>query len=140
MSREMLINVAEGEECRIAVIENGSLEELYIERTSLASHVGNIYKGKIVNVEPAIQAAFIDFGLGKNGFLHISDLHPRYFMRKGQEYTEHIGKRQSLKDRPPIQQCVKRGQDLIVQVTKEGINTKGPTLSTYLSLDRKSVV
>jgi ribonuclease E len=140
MAIEMLINVAEAEECRIAVIEDGSLEELYIERPSVVSHVGNIYKGRIVNVEPAIQAAFLDFGLGKNGFLHISDLHPRYFMRKGQDYTENIGKRKSLRERPPIQQCLKRGQDLIVQVTKEGINTKGPTLSTYLSLPGKYLV
>lgn len=140
MAIEMLINVTEAEESRIAVVENGSLEELYIERPSLASHVGNIYKGVVVNVEPAIQAAFIDFGLGKNGFLHISDLHPKYFMRKGEDYTEHIGKRKALRDRPPIQQCVKRGQNVIVQVTKEGINTKGPTLSTYLSLPGKYVV
>lgn len=140
MSIEMIINVTEAEESRIAVVENGSLEELYVERPSLASHVGNIYSGKVVNVEPAIQAAFIDFGMGKNGFLHISDLHPRYFMRKGEEYTEHIGKRKALRERPPIQQCVKRGQSLIVQVTKEGINTKGPTLSTYLSLPGKYVV
>ncbi|MBN1788598.1 MAG: Rne/Rng family ribonuclease [Sedimentisphaerales bacterium] len=140
MAREMLINYAEADECRIAVVQDGSLEELYIERPSLASRVGNIYKGKIVNVEPGIQAVFVDFGLGKNGFLHVSDLHPRYFMRKGQEYTENIGKRKSLKDRPPIQQCVKKGQDVIVQVTKEGINTKGPTLSTYLSLPGKYLV
>jgi ribonuclease E len=140
MSKEMLINFAEADECRIAVVENNSLEELYIERPSLASHVGNIYKGKVVNVEPAIQAAFIDFGLGKNGFLHVSDLHPRYYMRKGQEYTEHIGKRKSLRERPPIQQCLKKGQDIVVQVTKEGINTKGPTLSTYLSLPGKYLV
>ncbi len=140
MTIEMLINFAEAEECRIAVVQDNSLEELHIERPSVASHVGNIYKGRVVNVEPAIQAAFVDFGLGKNGFLHISDLHPKYFMRKGQEYTEHIGKRKSLRERPPIQQCIKRGQDLIVQVTKEGINTKGPTLSTYLSLPGKYLV
>jgi ribonuclease E len=140
MASEMIINVTEAEENRIAVVENGSLDELYIERQSLAGHVGNIYKGVVVNVEPAIQAAFIDFGVSKNGFLHISDLHPKYFTRKGEDYTEHIGKRKSLKDRPPIQQVLKRGQHLIVQVTKEGINTKGPTLSTYLSLPGKYVV
>ena len=72
MSREMLINVAESEECRVAVVENGSLEELYIERASLGTHVGNIYKGKVVNIESGIQAAFIDYGTGKNGFLHKS--------------------------------------------------------------------
>ena len=83
MPREMLINVAESEECRVAVIEDGSLEELYIERTSLANHVGNVYKGKVANIESGIQAAFIDFGVGKNGFLHISDLHPKYFSGSG---------------------------------------------------------
>lgn len=140
MSREMLVNVAEGEECRIAVVEKGQLEELYIERTSLAGHVGSIYKAKVLNIEPGIQAAFVDFGAGKNGFLHISDLHPRYFSKTKEEDVETIGRRQSLKDRPPIQQCLKRGQELIVQVTKEGIKTKGPTLTTYLALPGKYLV
>ena len=73
----MLINVTEGEECRIAIVHAGRLEELFIERSSAESHVGNIYKGRITNVEPSIQAAFVDFGLPKNGFLHISDLQPQ---------------------------------------------------------------
>ena len=59
MSREMLINVAEGEECRVAVVENGSLEELYVERASLSSRVGNIYKGKVVNFESEIGRAHV---------------------------------------------------------------------------------
>src|SRR5216117_1268072 len=84
MAKEMLINVSEGEECRIALLDDGRLEELYMERTSSTSHVGNIYKGRVTNVEPSIQAAFIDFGIGKNGFLHISDLHPQYFPKKHQ--------------------------------------------------------
>jgi Rne/Rng family ribonuclease len=82
--RDMLINVVEGEEVRIAVIRRGQLEELYMERSSTESHIGNIYKGRVTNVEPSIQAAFIDFGIGKNGFLHISDLHPQYFPKKHQ--------------------------------------------------------
>ena len=73
----MVINVSQGEECRIAVVSNGKLEEIFFERQSAASHVGNIYKGVVTNVEPGIQAAFIDFGIGKNGFLHISDLQPQ---------------------------------------------------------------
>ena len=76
MAKEMLINVSEGEECRIALVEDGRLEELYMERSSSTSHVGNIYKGRVTNVEASIQAAFVDFGLGRNGFLHISDLMP----------------------------------------------------------------
>ncbi len=139
MAREMLINVAESEECRIAVVDGGLLEELYVERVSLDSHVGNIYKGRVVNIESGIQAAFIDFGTGKNGFLHISDLHPRYFTRAGSS-TESIGRRKSLKDRIPIQKCLRKGQELVVQVTKEGIKTKGPTLSTYLALPGKYLV
>jgi len=140
MAREMLINVAESEECRVAVVENGSLEELYIERASLSSRVGNIYKGKIVNIESGIQAAFIDFGTGKNGFLHISDLHPRYFSGASSKHTESVGRRKALKERIPIQNCLHKGQELVIQVTKEGINTKGPTLSTYLALPGKYLV
>lgn len=140
MSREMLINVAEREECRVAVVEDGSLEELYVERASMNSHVGNIYKGKVVNVESGIQAAFVDFGTGKNGFLHVSDLHPRYFQKADAGSIESIGHRKSLKERMPIQKCIHKGDELIVQVTKEGINTKGPTLSTYLALPGKYLV
>ena len=140
MSREMLINVAEQEECRVAVVEKGTLEELYVERASVGAHVGNIYKGRIVNIESGIQAAFIDIGIEKNGFLHISDLHPRYFPKTKNNVLENIGRRQALKDRPPMQNCLRRGQELVVQVTKEGLKTKGPTLSTYLALPGKHLV
>lgn len=140
MAREMLINWLQGEECRVAVVENGSLEELYVERASLNNHVGNIYKGKVVNIESGIQAAFVDFGTGKNGFLHISDLHPRYFSKAGIDSVEKIGERKSLKERMPIQKCLHGGEELIVQVTKEGIKTKGPTLTTYLALPGKYLV
>jgi ribonuclease E len=78
-SKEMLINVLQPEECRIAIVEDGILEELYVERTSLENYTGNIYKGRIVNIEPAIQAAFVDFSVGRNGFLHVSDVEPRYY-------------------------------------------------------------
>src|SRR5262245_11063833 len=79
MKKEMLINVLQPEECRIAIVEDGVLEELYVERTSQESYVGNIYKGRIVNIEPSIQAAFVDFGVGRNGFLHVSDVEPAYY-------------------------------------------------------------
>src|SRR5438552_2102159 len=79
MKKEMLINVLQPEECRIAIVEDGILEELYVERTSQESYVGNIYKGRIVNIEPSIQAAFVDFGIGRNGFLHVSDVEPAYY-------------------------------------------------------------
>src|ERR1700693_3040770 len=79
MKKEMLINVMQPEECRIAIVEDGGLAELYVERTSQESYVGNIYKGRIVNIEPSIQAAFVDFGIGRNGFLHVSDVDPAYY-------------------------------------------------------------
>lgn len=82
MKKEMLINVLQPEECRIAIVEDGILEELYVERTSHESYVGNIYKGRIVNIEPSIQAAFVDFGVGRNGFLHVSDVDPQYYRNR----------------------------------------------------------
>src|SRR4030095_3131901 len=91
MKSEMLINVSQPEECRIAIVEDGLLEELYIERASQESYVGNIYKGRIVNLEPRTQAAFVDFGVGRNGFLHISDVEPQYFRQGGFDPGESMG-------------------------------------------------
>src|SRR5262245_66021735 len=79
MKKEMLVNALQPEESRIAIVENGVLEELYIERISLENYVGNIYKGRVVNIEPSIQAAFVDFGVGRNGFLHVSDVEYQYY-------------------------------------------------------------
>jgi ribonuclease E len=136
----MLINFVPGEECRIAIVEGGKLEEFYHERASAESHVGNIYKGKVINVEPAIQAAFVDFGLERNGFLHTSDLHPKYFPGKDREEYENIGHKTTRRDRPPIQRCLKRGDEVLVQVLKEGIGTKGPTVTSYLSVPGRFLV
>ena len=137
---EMLINCITGEECRIAIVTDGRLEELYQERASTESHVGNIYKGRVKNVEPSIQAAFIEFGLERNGFLHISDLHPRYFPGKDSQDAERVGKKTRHRDRPPIQRCLRRDQEILVQILKEGINTKGPTLTSYLSIPGRYLV
>jgi ribonuclease E len=93
MKKEMLINVLQPEECRIAIMEDGVLEELYVERTSHESYVGNIYKGRIVNIEPSIQAAFVDFGVGRNGFLHVSDVEPAYYRHLEQRRPEGGGPR-----------------------------------------------
>src|SRR5438067_469310 len=140
MAKEMLINVSEGEECRIALVEDGKLEELYMERPSSTSHVGNIYRGRVTNGEASIQAAFVDFGLGRNGFLHIPDLRPTYFGKKDEDIQESVGRKMARRDRPPIQRCLRRGDEIIVQIIKEGIGTKGPTLSTYLSIPGRILV
>ena len=140
MAKEMLINTVAGQECRIAIMEKGRLEELYVERASSAPHVSNIYKGRITNVEPAIQAAFIDFGLPKNGFLHISDVHPKYFPGDQNHESEQVGRKRPRRNRPPIQDCLRRGQEVVIQMTKEGIGTKGPTMTTYLSIPGRLLV
>jgi ribonuclease E len=172
MKQEMLINVAQPEECRIAIVEDGVLEELYVERTGQDSYVGNIYKGVVVNLEPSIQAAFVDFGVGRNGFLHVSDLEPQYFRqggyapdgppgnaRRGARHSQPAaedeveegpgnqpprqrGHRPGARPRfkPPIQDVLKRGDEVLVQVIKEGIGTKGPTLSTYISIPGRYLV
>ena len=164
MKKEMLINVAQPEESRIAVMEDGRLEELYIERKSVEAFAGNIYRGKIVNLEPSIQAAFVDFGVGRNGFLHISDVEPQYFRQGGYDPAEimresdelaakaaeraretgrgqkHAFKGGRPRNKPPIQEIFKRGDEVLVQVIKEGIGTKGPTLSTYISIPGRYLV
>lgn len=161
MKKEILINVSQPEECRIAIVEDGLLEELYIERASQDNYVGNIYKGRIVNLEPSIQAAFVDFGVGRNGFLHISDVEPQYFRQGGYDpqqvlamereaREEHAGRGDRQRKgrragsrprvKPPIQDVFRRGDEVLVQVIKEGMGTKGPTLSTYISIPGRYLV
>ncbi|MBM4113385.1 MAG: Rne/Rng family ribonuclease, partial [Phycisphaerae bacterium] len=134
----MLVNDVVGDECRIALVRKGRLESFFGERAATATNVGNIYKGRVTNVEPAIQAAFVDFGENQNGFLHVSDLHPRYF--PGADRTEAVGRKIPRRDRPPIQEALRRGQEILVQVIKEGLGTKGPTLTSYLSIPGRLLV
>ncbi len=138
-STRMLINYVPGEECRVAIVEDGKLEEFHAERVDAVSRVNNIYVGKVTNVEAGIQAAFVDFGVEENGFLHVSDLHPRYFPGE-EDATEQVGKKTPRRERPPLQECLKRGQEVIVQVLKEGVGTKGPTLTSYLSIPGRYLV
>lgn len=138
--RQLVVNYVPGEDCRIAVMQEGKLEEFHSERFDSLSHVGNIYVGRVTNVEPAISAAFVDFGLQSAGFLHVSDLHPRYFPGEDGETTERVGKKTPRRDRPPIQEALKKGQEVIVQVLKEGVGSKGPTLTSYLSIPGRYLV
>ncbi len=153
MKKEMLINVLQSEESRIAILEDGVLEELYVERSSIENCVGNIYKGRVVNIEPSIQAVFVDFGVGRNGFLHVSDVEYQYYKHLlpngGQADDEEDpryqrGRRRfnerSVRNKPPIQEIFRRGSEVLVQVIKEGIGTKGPTLSTYISIPGRYLV
>lgn len=134
----LVVNDEPGDECRIAVLADQRLDSYFSEREASATNVGSIYKGRVMNVEGAIQAAFIDFGSGQNGFLHISDLHPKYF--PGEERTEQVGKKIGRSERPLIQQALRKGQEIMVQVIKEGLGSKGPTLTSYLSLPGRLLV
>lgn len=138
--QQLVINYVPGEECRVAIVEDGKLEELHSERFANASRVGNIYVGRVNNVEASIQAAFVDFGVEDNGFLHVSDLHPRYFPGEADDATEQVGHKTPRRERPPIQQCLRKGDEVIVQVLKEGVGTKGPTLTSYLSIPGRFLV
>ncbi len=137
---EMIINYTPGEECRIAIIEDGKLEEFDSEPTENVSRVGNIYRGRVVNIERNIQAAFVDFGTEEAGFLHLSDLHPRYFPGADEDETERVGRKTPRRQRPPIEKALRKGQEITVQVLKEGVGTKGPTLTSYLSIPGRFLV
>ena len=137
---QMLISYQPGEECRVAIVEDGVLEDYHTERPATANRVNNLYLGKVTNIESSLQAAFVDFGGPESAFLHTSDIHPMYFPEEDGETTEKIGKKTARRDRPPIQQCLKRGQKIVVQILKDGVGTKGPAATTYLSIPGKYLV
>jgi len=206
----MLINAIDPEESRIAVVEDGVLQELHVEIANRETYLGNIYKAKVVNIEPSIGAAFVAFGGRSNGFLHSSDVLPAYgdadfrlqdvvegrahaTGSNGPDVVRAViedndddgddaddadgapaddvpeekavaanggegdskpggggtattrasrtrGRREQKRTAQPIDSLLRKGQELVVQVTKEGIGAKGPTLTTYVSLPGRSLV
>src|SRR5579885_666685 len=124
MKREILIN-ANPRETRVAIIEDDQLAELLVDRPEARRMVGDIYLGRVEAVLPGIQAAFVDIGTEKSAFLHASDLvYPDD--DADDDADESSGSRARRAKAPAIQDVLKRGQDLIVQVSKEPISTKGP--------------
>jgi ribonuclease E len=128
----LLVNAEEPEECRIALLENGKVQSFNVETVVRAQTKGNIYKGIITAVEPNLQAAFVDMGTGKNGFLPFSDIHPEY-------YCKDVGKKKHWKDLS-IQSVIMKGQEVLVEVVKETTGNKGANLTTYLSMPGRYVV
>ena len=124
MTSEILVNVTPME-TRVALVENGAVQEVYIERSQTRGIVGNIYKGKVVRVLPGMQAAFVDIGLERAAFIHASDI-------------EH--ERGDHENHKPIQALVREGQALVVQVIKDPIGTKGARLTTTLSIPSRYLV
>jgi ribonuclease G len=136
MSEEILINVTPTE-TRVAAVENGVLQELYIERVASRGIVGNIYKGKVVRVLPGMQAAFVDIGLERASFIHASDIfNPEAAPVLAPDDNAGIVNTTI----PDIRQLVHEGQHIIVQVTKDPLGTKGARLTTRLSLSSRFVV
>jgi len=121
MSEEILINVTPPE-TRVAVIENGVVQEIIIERTARRGLVGNIYKGKVCRVLPGMQAAFVDVGLERAAFLHASDIHNT----SGREQ--------------PITELVREGGEIVVQVVKDPLGSKGARLTTNISIPSRYMV
>ncbi|MBH1988956.1 MAG: Rne/Rng family ribonuclease [Myxococcaceae bacterium] len=129
MSKEIIINADMAEEVRIAIVENGRLVDLDIETQKRAKHKSNIYKGIVSNIEDSLEAVFVDFGDEKQGFLPLSEIRPDLIPESC---------RNSKKVRPS--EILSRGQEIVVQVTKDEIGNKGAALSTYLSLPGRYVV
>ncbi|MEX2474938.1 ribonuclease G [Marinobacter sp.] len=130
MSEEILINVTPVE-TRVALVENGMLQEAYIERTSRKGIVGNIYKGKVVRVLPGMEAAFVDIGLERAAFIHASDVVSGQSAGTSNDMPKVV---------PDIRTLLREGQSLVVQVTKDPIGTKGARLTTQLSIPSRYLV
>ena len=129
MNEEILINLTP-QETRVALVQQGAVQELHVERTLSRGRVGNIYLGKVVRVLPGMQSAFIDIGLERAAFLHVADIwHPRL-----------AGEPQSGTPHQPIEKTVFEGQTLMVQVIKDPIGTKGARLSTQVSIAGRTLV
>lgn len=135
MRREILINAA-GHETRVAILEDGQLVELMHDRPDRTRIVGDIYLGKVEAVLPGIQAAFVDIGTEKSAFLHASDVEDHEGRENGDDEEDGDSDRRYR----PIQETVSRGDEILVQVTKEAIGTKGPRATNQLSLPGRFLV
>jgi ribonuclease E len=132
MSSKMLINAVDPEEYRVAILEDGQLDGFYIETSTKEETKANVYKGVVVRIEPSLQAAFINYGADKNGFLSAGEIHPEYY-----ESPEIVSE---LKTPVPIEKVLKKGRELLVQVSKEREGRKGAYLTTYISLAGRYLV
>ena len=129
----MIISTIPNEQIEVGIAENDILLEYYLEMLHQTKYKGNIYKGIIHNIDPNLQAAFVDFGVGKNGFLQIDEIHPEYWQNANEASFE-------KKKLPPIQKILQPGQEVLVQVVKEPSGNKGAFLTTWLSLAGRFLV
>ncbi|MEX0941372.1 MAG: S1 RNA-binding domain-containing protein, partial [Pseudomonadales bacterium] len=131
MSEEIVISVS-SHETRVAVVVQGLLQEIFIERFHTRGILGNVYKGKVVRILPGMQSAFIDIGQARTAFVHITDLvdsHEAVLESRGPDFSY-----------PPIREVIHDGQEVLVQVTKEPIGTKGARATSNMSLASRFLV
>ena len=136
---KLLINAEEPEECRIALVENGRLQSFHVNTVVRERTKNNIYKGRIVSVEANLQAAFVDIGTGRNGFLPFNDIHPEYYKQDVSEQSRKLISRHQWR-KLKIEDVVQRGQEVLVQVVKEVTGNKGANMTTFLSLPGRCLV
>jgi ribonuclease G len=142
---ELVVNTT-GKETRLAILENGQLTELLIDRGSERGCVGNVYLGKVVRVLPGMQAAFVDIGLDRAAFLYVGDIHEDAVEEPDEEDAEAPEKEGNgsrgggRPGQPAIQDLVSEGQDIIVQVSKDPIGTKGARVTTHVTLPGRFLV
>jgi ribonuclease G len=132
ISKEILINVTP-QETRVAILENGMLHEMYVERSRSRGIVGNVYRGKVARVLPGMEAAFIEIGLERAAFLHVSDVAGYKKQSNNANLNEHVSN-------PQIGELLKEGQDISVQVIKDPLGTKGARLTTNITIPSRYLV
>jgi ribonuclease E len=132
MTTMMLINAVHAEEYRLAFVKDGRLDGFQVETSTAEQKVGNIYKGTVEKIESRLQACFVNFGTEKNGFLSINDVHPEYYVADISTSGIHAP--------PPMEKVLQRGQEVLVQVTREMPGRKGAQLTTFVSLAGRYLV
>jgi len=146
MTKELVISTT-SHETRVALLESGHIAELYIERNRERGIVGNIYKGKVIRILPGMQAAFVDIGLDKAAFLYVADVLDEMeaveqFVEGGKPHSTNHGDTPSedVPPLPPIEELLQEGQEILVQISKEPIGTKGARITSHISLPGRHLV
>ena len=129
MSKRMLVNAAQAGEIRVAIVDENVLEDLNVASEGNEQIKGNIYRARVVSVESGLQAAFVDYGQDRNGFITFNDIDKRFWTRKPRG-----------EGRPRIQDCLDRGAELLVQAYKEEMGNKGAALTTDITLPGRYLV
>jgi ribonuclease G len=148
LGNEIIVNRT-GRETRVALMEGSALAELYVDRGDRQSYVGNVYLGRVVRVLPGMQASFVDIGLDRAAFLYAGDIYPEFMDRSDDAVdmddpdhtvTEAVPRKTPRSGHPPIQDLVKEGQEILVQIAKDPIGTKGARITTHITLPGRYMV